>query len=90
MNAILVNLTPNNKVGFSNHIYIIAKSISYATQNNINLIFYTQYLQEIHTNNYTFISNIVVVWIVCVVGYINFVLILLTLILYAYSFYYIF
>jgi hypothetical protein len=59
MNAILVNLTPNNKVGFSNHIYIIAKSISYATQNNINLIFYTKYLQEINTDNYTFISNII-------------------------------
>lgn len=59
MKYILTNLAPNNKVGFGNQIYSLAHSLSWAIENKINIVFYKQYLNEINTNSYSNISDII-------------------------------
>ncbi len=59
MKYILTNLAPHNKVGFGNQIYSLAHSISWAIENKINIIFYKPYLNEINTDSYSNISDII-------------------------------
>lgn len=59
MKSLLVELSPSNKGGFANQMYIIANAVSYATKNNINTLFLTPFLKQINTNQYTNISDII-------------------------------
>jgi hypothetical protein len=59
MKYILTNISPNNKVGLGNQIYSLAHSLSWAIKNKINIVFYKQFLNEINTNSYSNISDII-------------------------------
>jgi hypothetical protein len=59
MKYILVNITPNNKVGFGNQMYSLSHAIYYGIQNKINFLFVTKFLNEINSNNFTNISEII-------------------------------
>jgi hypothetical protein len=58
MKFIIVNLKYNNQSGFANQMYSLSHSIYYAIQNNINFIFIKPFLNQIHTNSYSNISEI--------------------------------
>lgn len=57
--SFFLNLTPNNGCGFCNQIYSIVGVCRHANELNINYIFLSRYLMEIHGNNYCNISDIV-------------------------------
>lgn len=59
MKSILVNLTPTSGSGFANQMYIYANSVLHAATNGINIIFYTRFLKQIHTNEYCNIGDII-------------------------------
>ena len=59
MKYILVNLSHDNNVGFGNQIYMMAHAIHYAIENKINILFFSQFLNQINTNSYSNISDII-------------------------------
>jgi hypothetical protein len=59
MNIISVNLVSNKICGFGNQIYSLAHSLSYAIENNINIVIYKPFLNQIETDSYSNISDII-------------------------------
>lgn len=59
MKYIVVILAPNKTCGFGNQIYMMANAITYAIENKINFVFFTEYLNEINTDSYSDVSNII-------------------------------
>jgi hypothetical protein len=58
MKYMLVKLAPEKGFGFGNQMYALSNALQYAIENKYNIMFLTEFLNEIHTNSYSNVSDI--------------------------------